>query len=48
MLRVLAVYWEDGALRRRPDAGPELAAELALLAAFLGLDGVVGYPVRAP
>lgn len=48
VLRVLAVYWEDGALRRRPDAGPELAAELALLAAFLGLDGVVGYPVRAP
>ncbi len=36
-LRVHAVHWEGGALRRRPDAPEELAAELGLLAQFLGL-----------
>lgn len=48
VLRVHSVHWEDGALRRRADAPEQLGAELALLAAFLRLDGVVGYPVTGP
>lgn len=39
-LRVHAVHWEVGAVARRPDAPDELAAELADLATFLGLDEV--------
>lgn len=44
VLRVHGVRWEPGAVRRRPDAPDQLADELALLAVFLRLDGVVGYP----
>lgn len=43
VLRVRAVHWEECARRRRPDAPQQLAAELQMLAAFLRLDGVVGY-----
>lgn len=45
VLRVHGVHWQEGAPRRRPDAPEQLEAELALLAAFLRLDGVVGFPL---
>ncbi|GAB3434542.1 winged helix-turn-helix domain-containing protein [Phycicoccus ginsengisoli] len=42
VLRVHAVHWEPGA---PPEAGPALHAELASLAGWLGLPGVVGQVV---